>query len=142
MAVRVAAGVSALASPDDEMSSAPVRSRICLAMLHAIGRGGVHRQQHAAFADAPFVALGFVLGDAHADQRPDEAADRAAGAEAGQRADDRARGDERPEARDRQGADAGEQAERPAQRAAGGAPVAAPSGALVEFSCANSRVLS
>ena len=58
---------SALASPVDEISSAPVCCRIFFARLVHFGIVAVHRQQNATLFHSPFVALRFVLGDSHAD---------------------------------------------------------------------------
>ena len=74
----------------------------------------MHGDEDAAILDAAFVALGLVLGNAHADECSDEAADCSANAETRECAHDGTRSDERTDAGDRERADAGEKTERAA----------------------------
>src|ERR1700761_2043136 len=52
------------------------------AALHPIRVVAVHREQHAAFADASFVALGLILWDSHTGQCADDAPKRSDGSRA------------------------------------------------------------
>ena len=55
-----------------------------------VRRVAVNGEQNSAFSDVYFVALGFVLGDAHTYQGTDETTDSAADSEASKSTHDRA----------------------------------------------------
>ena len=76
-----------------------------------------------------------------AHERARQSAGSRAGCCAAERGHDRSRCDERPEPRDRERADTREQSQRAAEDAAGRGAGRGPSGILVPFSCAKSRVL-
>src|SRR5271168_2256241 len=65
----------------------------------------MHRQKHSAILNHAFIALGFVLRQAHPDQRPDNAAKHTSGSHPAERTHDWPRRDKWPEAWNRQGAD-------------------------------------
>ena len=84
----------------------------CLRKGDLFGRVAVDGEERSAVLDAAFIALRFVLGNAHADKGSDDSAYRAAYAESGECAHDWAGGDERADAGDGEGSDAGKEAER------------------------------
>ena len=76
-------------------------------------------KQNAARFDVSFVALGFVLGDAHPDECANQTADSAADSQAGQSAHDRACRNKRTDPRNRKSADPGQQAQSSTDHSAG-----------------------
>ncbi len=81
-------------------------------------RVAVDGEKCSAVLDAAFVALGFILGDAHADQGSDETAYCAADSEPGERGHDGAGSDEWTNARYGECSDACQQSERSADYSA------------------------
>ena len=73
-----------------------------------VRRVTMNGKQNAALFDMSFVALGFVLGDAHPDECADQTADSAADSEPSKSAHNRAGRDKRTDPRDRKRADSGQ----------------------------------
>src|SRR5579862_4045839 len=69
--------------------------------LDLLGSVAVHREENATLAEAIFVALGIVLGDAHADEGARKSADRAPHTYARKGRHDGTCGDQRANTRDR-----------------------------------------
>src|SRR6185437_9030604 len=76
-------------------------------------------EKHAAAADAPFVALGFVFRDTRADERAGNASHGPAHADSGESGYDGAGGDERTDAGNGERADSGQPSERATDHGAG-----------------------
>ena len=86
---------SALASPFEEISSAPVRSRMSLARLTQ-SESSQWTETDSTLPDQPLIAFGLVFGYAHSDQGAHEASHHTSCPDAGQGAHDGPRGDKGP----------------------------------------------
>ena len=64
-----------VASPVEEISSAPVHFHQIFGSFDFVGRVAVNGEQHAALAQTAFITLGFIFGNAQADQRSGNSAD-------------------------------------------------------------------
>jgi hypothetical protein len=84
---------SPLVSSVEEISSAPVRSRISLCSLDPLGIVAVHGEQNSSFFHSAFVALGFILWNPHAHQGSGNAAHYATGTGSSECTLDRTSGD-------------------------------------------------
>jgi hypothetical protein len=104
-------------------------------------RLGMHGDQNSSLTKPAFIAFGLVFRNSHSHERADDAAGRGSNGSAAERGHDRARRNEGSDAGNGERANAGQPAECAPKTPPVPTPVTAPSGALVPFSWANSRVL-
>src|SRR5205085_8901054 len=114
------------ASRRNVLSASVLKNR--LRFLSPVAVIGMDGEQYIPALDPTFIALRFILGNAHADQSPRDSTDHAACADSCQSPNDRSSRDQRPYARDSQASDSSKPAERSTDYAAGDDPGSGPLG--------------